>query len=482
MFHLPIPINGNSNEPTQVIKRHSRGYDYNILKYDLNSIDNTDKNSEYTLLTNTDKTKVFAYIPPRQTINYSDFCNNYCENDKVELKDSVEGTLITFFWNSDTSEWNICTRNGVGCDYSYFRPANREDVPPKTFREMVLDVFRTKLDIENMLEEVIHINELNDVIELNTLSKTHCYTCILQHPENHIVYSSIPYCSFLKLICIYELNSIPPLVPIESDIYYNECLRELPSLNSNKMYLMELKTEDDDDIWKVGFRVFSRPSINVEYLNNIDDLLHFKKEVFKKYTIDNINNNGRISIYSDEISYRCEREGSLYYPPSWILTNTTTGHFCEIVNPFYEHAKKLRNFQPNMKYQYLELRKNNMIKDYLFTFPQYHVMFRNFEVEYNNFISEVYNAYVKFYIMKIRNEIIPKQYFVHAAKIHHNVYLKLKQLNLHDCSSENSVDLNQHPSTLYMLRAGTTQITRNIVEDYFNSFASTKMFYYLTHI
>ena len=113
MFHLPIPINRNSGEPLDVIKRVSRGYEYNILKYNLAS-HNGDKNTEYALITNSDKTKVFAYMAPPQTIDYSEFCDSCQTDDRIEIKYSIEGTMITFFWNDDTEEWDICTRNISG--------------------------------------------------------------------------------------------------------------------------------------------------------------------------------------------------------------------------------------------------------------------------------------------------------------------------------------------------------------------------------
>ena len=84
-------------------------------------------------------------MAPRETIGFSEFKSNYQEGDVVEVKESIEGTMITFFWNDEINEWDICTRNGVGGDYSFMRPTNKDDKAPKTFREMVLDAFRTKL-------------------------------------------------------------------------------------------------------------------------------------------------------------------------------------------------------------------------------------------------------------------------------------------------------------------------------------------------
>jgi hypothetical protein len=456
MFHLPLPIAGRKNEPTSVVHRTSRGYTYSILKYHFlnNEYDyNSERCSEYTVITDELQTKIFAYMAPRLTARIDSISAGSEENNEnpvIEVKAALEGTMVTFFWNEDTNEWNICSRNGVGCDYSYFHPTNPGEAKPKTFREMVLDAFRSSLDIELGGEGgPVDIKDLNDVQILQELSKSHCYTCVLQHPENHIVYSTVPSCAFLRLVRIYERNAMPPLVSADSDICYRECLREIQLFDEDQD-----QEEEDRDIRKTAFRVFGNPNIRLDYLKTKEDLRDFTQSVFDVYYRGSTAYSQMTDrIEAADVSYFTDHnQESLYYPPAWILTNQKTGHICEISNPFYEHAKQLRNMQPNMRYQYLDLRKNRKLQDYLHAFPRYYSQFAKLTDEYDQFITAVYNAYVKYYIMRIR-ENIPKRYFVHAARIHHGIYLA------------------SNPRT---------KINRRIVEEYFEKFESTKMFYYLT--
>ena len=447
MFYLPTPIDGCSGEPVSVQKRHSRGYEYTILKYEC-LIATEDTTPEvhlepYTVITNADQTKVFAYMAPRETIGFSEFKSNYQEGDVVEVKESIEGTMITFFWNDEINEWDICTRNGVGGDYSFMRPTNKDDKAPKTFREMVLDAFRTKL-----LNRMVH--DLNDVT-LDSLSKTHCYTCILQTHSNHIVYNVVPLYSFLKLVAIYETGAMPPLVPYDSNVSYKDCVRELANPDYpeiKKSYLP--KSDGDDEIWQHGHSIFYRSNTKSEFVQTSDELLTIKKEVLENYVDKMIVN--KSPIYVNNIR---NQDSVYYYPPAWILTNNRTGQRCEIKNPFYELAKWLRNMHPNMRYQYLYLRKNNLVGDYLRAFPRYRMDFAKLEKEYDDFVTEVHSAYVKFYIKKER-EHIPKHHFVHAARIHHNVYLK------------------QDPAL------PRRKVTRQTVHEYFSEVLPAKMFYLLT--
>jgi hypothetical protein len=227
MFFLPIPIEGCSGEPVSVQKRQSRGVEYTVLKYEHPTMEDQSDPEPYTVVTNGEQTKVFAYMAPRETIGFNDLkMKDYQEGDVVEVKESIEGTMITFFWDDETGEWNICTRNGVGGEYAFMRPTNKGDAPSKTFREMVVDAFRVML-MKNGNVCLDEVRDLCDVTILDTLSKTHSYTCILQHPANHIVYSGAPFNAFLKLVAIYETGSMPPLVPCESDVRYRDCVREL---------------------------------------------------------------------------------------------------------------------------------------------------------------------------------------------------------------------------------------------------------------
>jgi hypothetical protein len=261
-----------------------------------------------------------------------------------------------------------------------------------------------------------------------------------------------PFSSFLKLVAIYETGAMPPLVPHDSDVTYRDCVRELANPyypEIAKQYLLDSKEDEDDKILKIGYRVFCRPRTTSEFVKTFDDLLTLKKEVFETYVETMIINGDKIR--ASDIG---EHEDSLYYPPAWILTNSRTGQRCEVKNPFYEAAKHLRNMQPNARYQYLDLRSRYIVDDYLLAFPRYKTDVAYLEKEYEQFVTEVHSAYVKFYMKKERDGKIPKQYFVHAAGIHHNVYLT-----------------QQIPRR---------KVTRETVNEYFDAFSPSKMFYLLT--
>jgi len=452
MFHLPIPIEGNSGSPDSIINKTSRGQEYSMLRYHCHF--EGIKNEPYTILADTTHSSVFAYMPPRQTRILTDgqvdientFLrpNEYLNGDVIEVKESLEGTMITFFWNPDAKEWNICTRNGVGGEYAYGQSILNNEQKP-SFRQMVVDAFRANYYTWNGLDDrVDRIYDLSDVKALHELSKSHCYTCILSHSDNHIVYNRTYFHARLQLIAIYELGAIPPLVPEDSAVRYCDCVRELSNPLHTQPYLDGTKMEADVSIWNTAEWVFGRSNSNVQYLNTIPDVIHFQKDLFEK-------DDALLPIKSADL---IESSESLYYPPAWIMTNLRTGHRTELPNPFYERAKALRNMQPNIMYLYLTLRKNDKVMEYLEAFPIYYQTFLNLEREHTQFITEVHRAYVNFYILKIRDNSIPKRFFVHAARIHHNIYL---------------------PS----IAGERVKINWYVVNKYFSQFSVTKMLYFM---
>jgi hypothetical protein len=94
------------------------------------------------------------------------------------------------------------------------------------------------------------------------------------------------------------------------------------------------------------------------------------------------------------------------------------------------------------------------VTEFLTYFPQYRKQFYQFYRQYHEFITEIHNAYVKYYVLKNRDPV-PKKYFVHVSKIHHNVYL---------------------PS----LASGNKQIiTHRVIREYFDELNPSAQIYYL---
>lgn len=414
---LCIPQSSTDDSVVRAADRNYRNTGYKITAYDRG----------YSLITNAEYSRVFAYIPPRQTRPKADFVSDFLEGDTVEAVPSIEGTLIGIFWNSDVERWEICTRNGVGCEYSFERPTEKGK-KATTFREMVVDSLRVRMSIDGKARPD-DIVELDDVFILDALSRKCCYTCILQHWANHLVYPPPQYVVFLKLVGIYEIEQSE-----DGEGASKAIVNEVPK---------------DSSLWNFAHTVFDRNDDNLETLNTATELEEFQRERFQEF--ERAKEDG-LEICGRDLS----DSESAYYPPAWILTNRRTGHTCEVANPFYEAAKAKRNMQPNMRFLYLDLFKKGEGISYIAAFPKYRSLFSTFADEYETFIKNVHEVYVKYYILKQREIEYPKKFFVHAARLHHNVFLP-------------SVATSQKQ-----------KITADSVRAYLGDLSATKLFYYLT--
>lgn len=239
---------------------------------------------------------------------------------------------------------------------------------------------------------------LNDMQLLNDLPKNMCYSFVLQHPDNHIVHSIKE--PKVYLVGVYEIN------------------------NSNEVKHIPINVFDK---WKI----FQNYAINFPTYFSFDTY----DDIHKHFT--NIQNDSSCM-------------GAM-------IINANTGERTKIENEIYNEMKLLRGNNPNLEYQYLCLRRINKIKNFLNYFPQYKNVFYGFYYKYNNFVTNVHQSYVSYYVKK-ENQKISKKYFPHIYKIHHELYLPSLQ-------DENEKLI----------------IRRKIVEDYFKNLEPREMLYHLNY-
>lgn len=495
MFHLP---NGHPEKYDKCISRASRNYEYNLLSF---SQPECDANSNYTVICDPSHKHIFAYVPPRQTATTEQFVHNFVEGDCITVEDAAEGTLITFFWNEFIGEWDICTRNGVGGDYSFVRPVmsllpgyeSLAIVSPKYYREMVFDCLQVNRDSVN--------NNFTNIAAFSELDKRLTYTCILQHTDNHIVYGQ-----FTNRLILLAIHSIARVNVNDDDKhnYYSAVatfsehgypdswrianrvfgpvgeaatgLREATvTLGEAAPVLSEAPVGPTETVFSLGGVAFdliksafglsktavalseaAAPGLGeaaapLSLINPPKSFKFFETLNELKSFVEKANIVVDVEVTDEEL---CNKN-SPYYPPAWILTNTRTRQVTEIQNPYYVTAKALRNMQPNLRYQWLDLMKARQIATYLNAFKMYELQFDYFQTEYNDFVAKVHNTYIQYYVQKNR-AVQPKRFFVPAAALHHNVYL---------------------PS----LREGPKQIISvQVVNDYFESLATGKLYHYIT--
>lgn len=201
-------------------------------------------------------------------------------------------------------------------------------------------------------------------LDINLLDKEVCYSFVLQHPENRIV---VPFAKAkLYLVSAYKIINEENNVSVNFDDVRNyiDFFRE------------ELGT-------------------TVEFPRVYE---------FNKYT---------------ELIDKYASMNTQYDIVGVVIHNIETGERTKIRNPTYEQVRHLRGNQPKLQYQYLCLRKEGKVKDFLKFYPENKKEFSGFRDQLHLFTDTLYSNYVSCYIKKEKPlRDFSEQYRTHMFNIH----------------------------------------------------------------
>jgi hypothetical protein len=231
-------------------------------------------------------------------------------------------------------------------------------------------------------------------LNINTLETDLCYSFVLQHPENRIV---VPFSKpQLYLVGVYKISNSSNRVDVD---FFDA--------HEYKSFFSELGT------------TIKFPQIYE----------------FNKYS-DLIEKYGSMNTSYDIVGV--------------VIHNTATGERTKIRNPVYEQVRNLRGNQPKLQYQYLCLRKEGKVKDFLKFYPENKSEFSTFRDQVHLFTNTLYSNYVSCYIKKEKPLIeFSEQYRSHMFNIH-KIYtdeLREKKLFINNTIVQKYVN-ELHPSLL----------------------------------
>ena len=372
---------------------------YIILNNDLSTLTEKDDDIKLyrSIVVDPDTNDILCFSPPN-SIGITPFITKYPDHcEFIYVNEIIEGTMINLFYDKRHEKWEIATRGSIGGNTWFYRNHYNEDESDniqKTFRQMFLDA------ISGSNEEA----ELNINPYISQLSKDYCYSFVLQHPDNHIVQDIFE--PAVYVIAVYELNEktvkvIPPTIYEEWD------------------WLKPIKSNGWDS-----------PIINVYYP--------------KRYLTRSYNDFLSIStgILPDKFNMGI------------MITHLLTNERSSIPNMSYEDVKQIRGNNPNLQYQYFALSELDQKQTFLYHFPRYIRLFNQFNIQYQEFITIVHQAYFSYYVKKEGIEIA-KRFFIHASRIHHQYYLPA---------------LNNGEKII---------ITRPVVKEYFDNMKPNEILYFL---
>jgi hypothetical protein len=231
-------------------------------------------------------------------------------------------------------------------------------------------------------------------LDIYKLNKDLCYSFVMQHPNNRIVISFKE--PRLFLVSVYLINN---------------------SLNNVKVYCLDI------DDYKPFF-------------NEMETTVQFPAA----YEFDK---------YSDLIDKYASMNTS-YDIVGVVIHNRITGERTKIRNPVYEQVRNLRGNQPKLQYQYLCLRQEGKVKDFLIYYPENKKEFSAFRDQLHLYTNALYTNYVSCYIKKEKSLMeYSEQYRTHMFNIHQHYMTELREKKLYINNTFVQKYVNEiHPSLL----------------------------------
>ena len=98
------------------------------------------------------------------------------------------------------------------------------------------------------------------------------------------------------------------------------------------------------------------------------------------------------------------------------------------VNPIYEDVKHMRGNHPKLQFQYLHLRKNGMVKEYLKYFREHVREFSHYRDQIHKFTRTLFKSYINCFIHKEKPLAeYPYPYKNHMYFLHQQYLNKLRE-------------------------------------------------------
>ena len=151
-----------------------------------------------------------------------------------------------------------------------------------------------------------------------------------------------------------------------------------------------------------------------------------------------------------------------------VIKNTMTGERTKIRNPIYEEVRHLKGNQTKLQYQYLHLRKEGKLPEFLKYYPETKKDFSGCREKVHMFTGALHQNYLSCYVRKEKPLIeYSPQYRTHMFNIHQKFINDLKPVGLFVTNTHVQKYVNNlHPSLLmhslnYSLRKQNVDIIKS---------------------
>jgi len=386
--------NSESNEPHR----------YTVIKYDKKKLPKN-KYSSWGLIRSliiNASNKVVSFSPPK-CISYEEFVEkNPSYNDNIIIEELIEGTMIQLFWDSYECKWEIATKSSIG---GY----NTNTFTKTTFRDMFFDALK----------------EMG--LTLNDFNHKYCYSFVLQHPKNQIVFDIVK--PQLYLLYVYSINHILNISHDSGDSGHDSTDNIKEEIEIQVCHLFDSHVNKNN------------PSILPK---------ECKIKYPKQISIKEQKTYNQLYDYFYTNSYDIKMN---YSTMGLVIYNSLTGERCKIRNPYYEHIHNIHGRQSKLLYKYLIARSLNTVKHFMSFYqndPEIKNKIESFKTKIQSFTNILLIHYIDCFINKTKPlSNYPPEYKSHMYNLH-NMYLQELKPNKRNVNLIETIYYvkNLHPSKL----------------------------------
>jgi hypothetical protein len=347
-------------------------------------------------------------VAPSKMLKLTDDMNSLPVNSAgghLTAEEIVEGIMVNLFWHAD--KWYIATKSCVGeVSYDHIVEAQAEAAiaAGSASAEAVASTTTfQKLGVQEVLRR--RICEVLSLLPggLESVPKQYCYSLVVQHPKNQIV--NVITVPKLYLVAVYNVTANDA----DADAEAQAKAKAGAGSGVNVVRI-------DRDIFSSNFGgSVSHMPVGLSCIAGAgeDDGANEATATFTPHTVQD---------YCRMYASAETRSVSL---PGVVFVDKDTGFCYKKRNPKYESVKKRKGMEQKLMAQYLQLRKDRGIDEYLKYHPQHSRAFHQFRDLLHDYTQRLYDAYIAHYVKKDAKPLkeYDRELKTHMYKLHNDVYL-----------------------------------------------------------
>jgi len=357
--------------------------------------------------------KIMAYSPPKCVVPTPDQLNSHDnDNDTIIVEEFVEGTMINAFYHKpngqeDGAGWDIATRSCVGANIVFHsvQPTLGPAAQAQDPSAPAQDQTPKKMFRRMFLECMNAVG-----LDFEALQKDCSYSFVMQHPNNHIVRQITE--PALYLIAVYKIDN-------EALIVEEQCR--------------------DEHLQRIN--AFSGTSMRLP-LRFTDVGLNELKEIYASLNAS-------------------------YDFPGLMCRERSTGARFKFRNPNYERIKNLHGSEPKLQFQYLSLRHQGKVKEYLKLHPEHQAAFQKFRDQLHAYTNQLFINYIDCHVKKLRPFTkFPPEFKTHMFRLHERFLKELREKKEHITLGQTIAYMNGLPPShqIYALNYGVRKACEKACE------------------